>query len=162
MSLRRESKNFIIHKTLGFCMPEIQERIWKWQFYKTSFPDLFLVKVLRSEGSLSQGLYTFDFSVLLYCVNDQVSLLNYWSPGFCKLRTWHTFPLERNVPSLCWTAGDMLVQDVALWFPVLESKHITKCAQTKGRKRALTVFGEKSRFTSGFSFFLSLGIFSSN
>lgn len=121
------------------------------------------MKPLGSEGSLSQGLYTFDFSVLLYFANDQFSLLKYWFPVLCKLRMWHAFPW-RGMSLLCAELlGWMLVQDMAVWFPVLESKHIAKCIPAEGGKKGINlVFGEKSRFTSGFSFFLSLRIFSSN
>lgn len=62
--------------------------------------DLFLVKPLESEDSLKRELYFFDFSVLLYFMKDQFSILNYCFPVLsAELGKWQAFLLEKNVPS---------------------------------------------------------------
>lgn len=102
---KKKVQTFYDVQTPYFCMAETQGRILKLQLHKTSFSDLFLMKLLEFESLWSQVLYFIDFFVLSRFVNDQFSLLNYW---FLVLRgewrTRHAFPLERNVPSLSWAA----------------------------------------------------------
>lgn len=119
-----------------------------------------------SEDSLRQELYFFDFSVLLYFMNDQFSILNYCFPVLsAELGTWQVFPLERNVPSLSWSAEVDACSRFGCLVPVLEPKLITRCAPAQGKKKKKSfnlVFLEKNRFTAGFSLLLSLGVLSSN
>lgn len=66
-----------------------------------------------------------------------------------------------SLPSLSWSAEVGACSGFGCLVPVLESKLITRCAPAQGKKKKgiNLVFGEKSRFTAGFSSFLSLGVF---
>lgn len=66
----------MIYKTLSLVCQRYKGEFKNYNYIKLFF-DLFLVKLLESEGLVSQVLYFIDFSVLLYFMNDQLSLLNY-------------------------------------------------------------------------------------
>lgn len=84
-------------------------------------------------------------------MNYQFSILNYCFPVLStELETWQTFPLERNVPSLSWSAEVDACSGYGCLVPVAESKLITRCAPAQGRKKKKSinlVFGE-NRFTA--------------
>lgn len=160
---RRKLINFIIYRTLSFACQGCKEE-WKNDSYIKLLSDLFLVKPLVSEDSLRQELYFFDFSVLLYFMNDQFSILNYCFPVLsAELGTWQAFPLERNVLSFvlvcrsgCLFRIWLFGSSPGVW------AHYKMCTSSRKKKGINLVFGEKNGFTAGFSSFLSLGVFSSN
>lgn len=138
---KKKSPEISPYIELLFCMPEIQRRIKKWQLHKTSFfwpvsgETLWVWRFIEAGTiflwllcpSLFYEWSVFHFELLFPCSV-------YW-----KLETWQAFPLERNVPSLSWSAEVDACSGYSCLVPILESKLITRCAPVQGRKnKALT------------------------
>lgn len=147
-------------------MPEMQRRIKKWQLYKTFFWPVFgetsCVWRFIEAGTIFLWLLSsfifyewsvFHFELLFPC-------------SVCRTGNLAGFSLGEECSFLLCPGLQkwMLVQDLAVWFQSWSLSSLQDVHQLKGKKKKVIniVFGEKNRFTAGFSLLLSLGVFSSN
>lgn len=124
--------------------PVFGETSWVWRFIEAGTVFLWLLcPFIFYERSV------FHFELLFPC-------------SVCRTGKMAGFSLGEQCPFLLCPGLQkwVLVQDLAVWFQSWSLSSLQDVHQLKEKKKGINlVFGEKSRFTAGFSSFLSLGVF---